>query len=192
MWWRPLLVFISTLLCYHGIEFGLQFAFNRSMISFDSLLLSANYEIAVAAAVLEFVLESFFFPGLKSRFLSSPVSTGGLCVAIAGYAIRVAGIITAGSSFTHEIQTSLRREHKMVDHGIYRYIRHPGYLGWLLFSVFLQLYLGNFVCFLGFARVSWTFFADRIPYEEDYLVRMFGDRYRKYRAQTRTWIPFIP
>jgi protein-S-isoprenylcysteine O-methyltransferase Ste14 len=52
--------------------------------------------------------------------------------------------------------------------------------------------LGNPVSFVAFACASWTFFKKRIPAEEYFLCKMFGDEvYGKYRMQTRTWIPFI-
>ena len=43
-----------------------------------------------------------------------------------------------------------------------------------------------------FARISWQFFHDRIPYEELHLERFFGKDYVDYRQRVPTRIPFIP
>jgi protein-S-isoprenylcysteine O-methyltransferase len=101
-------------------------------------------------------------------------------------------MITAQASFTHAIQYQVRQEHKLITHGIYHYIRHPGYLGWFLWAPATQLMLMNPICFVLFLGWAWYFFNDRIPHEEEVLIdTMFGDAYRKYRERTPTWIPFI-
>jgi protein-S-isoprenylcysteine O-methyltransferase len=43
----------------------------------------------------------------------------------------------------------------------------------------------------GFAYASMRFFSDRIPWEEDMLVQLFGERYNEYRARTPTYIPYV-
>jgi protein-S-isoprenylcysteine O-methyltransferase Ste14 len=52
--------------------------------------------------------------------------------------------------------------------------------------------LNNPLSFVLFVIASWRFFVDRIATEEQTLLVMFKDQYRKYRAATPTWIPFIP
>jgi protein-S-isoprenylcysteine O-methyltransferase len=53
--------------------------------------------------------------------------------------------------------------------------------------------LANPISTIGFAYFSYRFFAERIPHEEAVLSsdEFFGERYRKYKAQTPTYIPFI-
>jgi len=56
-----------------------------------------------------------------------------------------------------------------------------------------QLVLGNVVSVVVFVFVSWRFFYKRIPVEEYFLERMFGEEtYGRYRQKTKTWIPGIP
>jgi protein-S-isoprenylcysteine O-methyltransferase len=38
---------------------------------------------------------------------------------------------------------------------------------------------------------SWTFFKDRIPYEETLLLSFYGDDYRQYAQRTVIGIPFV-
>lgn len=55
----------------------------------------------------------------------------------------------------------------------------------------MQLVLGNFICTLAYAYVSWSFFAERIPYEEACLLRFYGRDYVRYSQSTMIGIPFI-
>jgi protein-S-isoprenylcysteine O-methyltransferase len=52
--------------------------------------------------------------------------------------------------------------------------------------------LCNPISTMLFARISWQFFHDRIPYEELHLERFFGKDYVDYRQRVPTRIPFIP
>eukprot|EP00240_Pyramimonas_obovata_P011150 CAMPEP_0118935972 /NCGR_PEP_ID=MMETSP1169-20130426/15932_1 /TAXON_ID=36882 /ORGANISM="Pyramimonas obovata, Strain CCMP722" /LENGTH=144 /DNA_ID=CAMNT_0006879055 /DNA_START=339 /DNA_END=770 /DNA_ORIENTATION=- len=144
--------------------------------------------MAMGFSVAEFVVEHLLFPELKTGGLALSMSRVGLALVILGELIRKTGIITAGRSFTHDIKKS-RETHAglLVTGGIYKLVRHPGYLGWFIWSVSTQVLLLNPLSTVLFTIVSLKFFADRIPYEEYLLVEMFGKAYEEYRARTRTW-----
>ena len=69
--------------------------------------------------------------------------------------------------------------------------RHPGYVGWFVWSVSTQVLLGNIFCFFAYAWVSWRFFAGRIPHEEQMLIRFFGDDYLDYASRVPCGIPWV-
>ena len=75
----------------------------------------------------------------------------GLALVLLGELVRKAGIVTARHNFTHVVQLTRRPQHELVTRGVYAYVRHPGYLGWLLWSVGTQVMLLNPVCTLAFA-----------------------------------------
>ncbi len=52
--------------------------------------------------------------------------------------------------------------------GDVRFFRHPGYLGFLIWSVGSQVLLCNPVCTVGYTIVMWRFFRDRIPYPSQF------------------------
>lgn len=183
--------FLLAIAFFHTSEFYLAYVFNRSELGWDSWLLSKQYCFAMTFAVCEHFLELFLFPSVKSHEALRFISGVGLGGVIIGEFLRKGGMITAGRSFTHCIRTSRKPDHKLVTSGIYRYIRHPGYLGWLIWSVSTQVLLVNPLSTLIFAYVSWRFFAERIPYEEHLLRQLFGDKYALYAASTPTWIPGI-
>merc|ERR1712066_141464 len=98
----------------------------------------------------------------------------GFALAVLGWLLRTLALFTAQSNFTHLVQQRKRQTHVLVTGGVYRLCRHPGYLGWFLWSVSTQLVLSNPFCFAAYAYVSWRFFKGRIPDEERLLVAFFG------------------
>ena len=74
---------------------------------------------------------------------------------------------------------------------MYGWCRHPGYVGWFLWSVSTQILLINPVCIFCYAWVSFRFFAGRIPHEEEMLLQFFGDEYMAYAREVPCGIPGI-
>lgn len=70
-------------------------------------------------------------------------------------------------------------------------LRHPSYFGFYYWALGSQLMMMNPVCFVGFAAALHHFFSERIQYEEQLLVRFFGQDYKAYQARTQTGIPLI-
>eukprot|EP00891_Asterochloris_glomerata_P002489 jgi/Astpho2/2489/Aster-04210 len=172
----PLGTFAITLGVFHLSEFLLTCLFNRTELSRQSWLVSRPYCLAMGLAVLEYLV----------------VSRIGVGMVVLGEVIRKAAMVTAGHSFTHMLKFEKRQEHVLVTDGIYRYIRHPGYLGWLIWAIGTQLILVNPLCAAGFICTSWKFFSERIRIEEAQLEEFFGTAYTSYARRTATWIPFIP
>lgn len=122
---------------------------------------SREYHIALVGSWIEFWIEFFFTPSWK---LHSSVLLAGLAIVFLGQAFRIAAMWTAASNFSHRIEYQKRQEHVLVTHGVYRFVRHPSYLGWFAWTIGSQVLLGNPVCGIGYTIVSWGFFRDRIPY----------------------------
>ena len=183
--------FVASLFVYHVSEYAIARAYNKETLSKHSWLLSKPYCTAMSFAVLEYVLELFLFPATKASDALHFVRLLGLFCVVFGDGLRKAAEITAAASFTHVIQTSRRPQHRVIKHGVYRYVRHPGYLGWFIWSVGTQIMLCNPLGAVVFVVASWRFFKNRIPFEEKALVAMFPGEYAAYAAATRTWIPGI-
>ena len=198
VWWAgalgamptPLLLFVSVLAFFHASEAALVLVLDRASYGPSSWLFSRPYGAAMALALVEYAAE---YAVLGPRWKGwSSATVAGLVLVVAGEVVRKTGILTAGKAFTHAISTQRREGHRLVDTGIYGVVRHPGYLGWLVWSVGTQVLLANPVCTPVFALWSWRFFRDRIAYEERVLVSFFGKPYRDYCAKVPTFIPFIP
>jgi len=84
--------------------------------------------------------------------------------------------------------SATRKEHKLVTHGIYHYIRHPLYtLGSSLFIAFGMMADNWFIATLGV--LTFILMAIRTPKEEANLIEKFGDEYREYMKRTGRFLP---
>ncbi|XP_057460266.1 LOW QUALITY PROTEIN: protein-S-isoprenylcysteine O-methyltransferase B-like [Actinidia eriantha] len=186
---RQLLQMFLAIFFFHSSEYVLAIAFHgRSSVTVRSLLVSKNYFLAMISSVLEYFLEVYFFPGLKEYWW---VSNMGLVMVVIGEIIRKMAIITAGRAFTHLIKIYHEEHHDLVTHGVYGYFRHPGYCGFLIWSIGTQVMLCNPVSTFAFAIVVWSFFAKRIPYEEYFLRQFFGSDYNEYAHRVPSGVPFV-
>lgn len=190
----PLWIFIGLLSVFHLGEYTWAWAFEpRKTLNFSSTLLTQNwpdYQIALGASLIEYAIESLFFPRLKRAL--APMTAVGLCLCIMGLVIRVVGMWTTRSNFTHKVAEHKRADHALVTTGIYSLLRHPAYFGWYWWTVGSQMLLANPICVIGFAVVSSLFFRQRIPFEESKLVDFFGNPYRDFMCRTLIGIPGVP
>lgn len=184
-----LLAFFLALFLFHSSEFLLAVAFHgRSNVSSKSFLLSRQYVFAMVCGLIEYGVEGFLVPELKTRTI---VSCTGLALMISGEVVRKLAILTAEHNFTHDIKIYHRENHELVTRGIYRFVRHPAYMGFFLWSVGTQVLLCNPICTMGYAVVTWRFFAHRIQFEEYFLRQFFGKKYEDYAGGVFSGIPFV-
>jgi protein-S-isoprenylcysteine O-methyltransferase len=183
--------YVVALCTFHLLEFFTTVMYNPTVASADSFLV--NHSIAYTAAALtswiEFWLRFFFW---RTGPPSIPwTSWVGLVGVLVSQSIRSAAMATAGESFNHYIQAAKKSNHKLVKVGIYRYLRHPSYVGFFYWCIFTQLMLGNYAHAIMFAGASWRFFQTRIEYEEESLCGFFPGEYPEYVARSYMGIPFL-
>jgi protein-S-isoprenylcysteine O-methyltransferase Ste14 len=91
-----------------------------------------------------------------------------------------------GKNLTDTVVT--RREHTLVTHGPYRWIRHPFYDVVLLWAVSLSLVTANWLlAVLGLSVFAMMVVRTRT--EEKKLIERFGNEYRSYMGRTGRFFP---
>lgn len=79
---------------------------------------------------------------------------------------------------------------KLVKEGIYKKLRHPIYLGWLLATLGAALFFESFAIFEAlFIIVIFLFFY--VKFEEKNLEKKFGKSFVDYKKKVPAWIPKI-
>lgn len=116
------------------------------------------------------------------------VNVIGLCLFFVGVCMRVAAIRTLKEYFLTDLRTL--QGHRLIKHGVYKYVRHPAYLGTFLLSIGISLIFSSFYGFLLMLGVLFSYLY-RINNEERMLLKEFGDEYRDYKRRTKKIIPFI-
>ncbi|KAF2359990.1 Isoprenylcysteine carboxyl methyltransferase [Trinorchestia longiramus] len=182
--------YISVLAFFHFSEYFVTAATNPPALSLDSYLLnhSLSYWLAAISSWVEFFLEWYFFPPIKSLWYVSAV---GAIACLAGEVTRKFAMITAQKNFNHLVQVRRQSGHKLVTHGVYAWCRHPSYVGWFWWSIGTQVLLINPICVVFYTAASWYFFNERIEFEEMTLLNFFGQEYVDYQKQVGSGLPFI-
>ena len=83
----------------------------------------------------------------------------------------------------------MRSDHQLVRTGPYSRVRHPIYLGMLLFLLALAVALGHWVQLWVALPVFFIGTAIRTRLEDGLLEQQFGDKFREYRRSTPALFP---
>jgi protein-S-isoprenylcysteine O-methyltransferase Ste14 len=135
---------------------------------------------AIVVSVLDFFL-------LQGRSLSGADPLG-LVIFLVGVGMTASALGALRGQYTLKVKTSVSQT--LVQSGLYRFIRHPVYLGLIL--VFFS------------ASIAWTsaygallavptipLLLRRIGIEESAMALRFGDEYASYRQKTKRLVPFV-
>ncbi len=117
------------------------------------------------------------------------VYAAGLCLFAAGLGLRWYAMAYLGRLFTFDV--AVAADHRVIDSGPYRYVRHPAYTGSLLTFLGLGLCDGNLVALLVLVTPIALAFLRRIAIEEAALTEALGARYSEYAGRTRRLVPFV-
>ena len=138
----------------------------------------------VAILIYQFTMEStlIFIPSILTQSIAAILMTfGGIVVImmIRKYFVQMSGI---------RWLTAERIESKLEISGLHRYVRHPLYLGtfafiwgWFLLSPSLTFLISN--CIIT------TYTLIGLQFEEEKLIREFGDEYIQYKKKVPRLLP---
>jgi protein-S-isoprenylcysteine O-methyltransferase len=177
-------------LLYFVSEIGLQI-FKRAKSG------AARTEDGGSLAVLWLVVSASMFLAFRFQFAvpqtSWPwqpwVNVLGIALTLVGLAIRWYSIIYLGRYFT--VNVAIATDHKLIDTGPYKAVRHPSYTGALLAFLGLAICMQNWAALLILMTGTTAAFLYRMRVEERALTGAFGDRYRQYQQHTARLIPGI-
>jgi protein-S-isoprenylcysteine O-methyltransferase len=106
-----------------------------------------------------------------------------------GFAIRWYAIWTLGKFFT--VNVAIRSEHRVIDTGPYRFVRHPSYTGALICFLAVGLYMANIYSVLLLILPVFFAFHQRMNVEERALHAALGPAYADYAARTKRLLPWL-
>ena len=141
-----------------------------------------SWLILLLAAVLDLLQVGVVEPHLLFTAI-------GLVLAAIGVVIRIVAMRTLGEFFTRTLQ--MREEHHVVSDGIYRWIRHPGYLADIILFGGSAIATSNLIGIVLILALLIPTFLRRIAAEERMLVDQLGEEYSTYMKRTKKLIPFL-
>jgi protein-S-isoprenylcysteine O-methyltransferase len=113
----------------------------------------------------------------------------GVVLFVSGLALRWYSILLLGRFFT--VDVAIAADHRLIETGPYRFIRHPSYSGALLAFVGLGFCLHNWASLAVIVIPTLLAFSRRIRIEERALALGLGDEYRNYMHRTKRLIPAV-
>ena len=113
----------------------------------------------------------------------------GAILCIAGLVIRISSILTLKQHFTYTVKKI--DKHELIDTGLYKNIRHPGYLGQLLIFFGISVAFSNWASMILMILPVLFGFLYRIKIEERFLIEHMGQTYLDYQKRTNKLIPVL-
>jgi len=145
--------------------------------------------ITASAVVGMSIAGAFGFSGLGGVTNVHVWELLGAFVLLAGTAIRLHAIAVLANQFTSRV--TILNGHKLVRSGLYRYVRHPSYLGQILILVGIGALMANVVALLAAPLMTTVALLWRIRVEERAMADHFGAAYEEYHKTTWRLLPLV-
>lgn len=113
----------------------------------------------------------------------------GSFLALTGLIIRMTSILQLKQQFTYTVTRT--ENYKLIETGLYKKIRHPGYLGQLIVFLGISICLSNWLSTLLMMIPVSVGYLNRINVEENFMADHLGQKYLDYRKRTKRLIPMI-
>lgn len=185
-------VFLAGFIAYLGIRgrFAGQTRANETTVrrvdATEKILL-----VLVAVGSLLLPILYLFTPWLAfaDYLLPAPATWSGVVLMVAALVLFYRSHADLGKNWSATLE--LRKGHELVEHGVYRSMRHPMYASILLWDVaqglMLRNWLAGWTALLTFA----VLYVVRAPREERMMCDAFGQHYRDYMRRTGRLLPRI-
>jgi protein-S-isoprenylcysteine O-methyltransferase Ste14 len=113
----------------------------------------------------------------------------GMALFVIGLLIRIYSLRTLDQYFTYQV-TKLEN-HKIITSGLYKFIRHPGYLGQLIIFIGISTSISNGLSILLMMIPVTLGYLYRIKVEEKFMTEELGEDYKNYKEHTKRLIPLL-
>jgi protein-S-isoprenylcysteine O-methyltransferase Ste14 len=113
----------------------------------------------------------------------------GSILIITGLIIRITSILTLKHYFTYTV-TKIE-DHELIETGLYKNIRHPGYLGQLIIFTGISTSLSNWLSIIFMVVPIILGYIYRIIIEERFMIDQMGQKYLDYQKRTKRLLPLI-
>ena len=122
-----------------------------------------------------------------SLVILSVQSIVGLALVVIGLTITLVAAGTLRRFYSSTLV--VREDHQLITHGVYRFTRHPIYLGAIMVLIGMPVCVSSLYGLLTMSALI-PLVLNRIRIEERMLTDEFGDAYRTYQEATSKLIPF--
>jgi protein-S-isoprenylcysteine O-methyltransferase Ste14 len=122
--------------------------------------------------------------------LSEPMTLrlAGALIFAAGLAVAITARFQLGRQWSDIECSSVAADHKIIEYGVYRFIRHPIYTGDVLLIAGLELALNSWLV-VAVIPLALAVFVKAKSEEEELAQQLSG--YHEYQSRTKRFLPFL-
>jgi protein-S-isoprenylcysteine O-methyltransferase Ste14 len=132
-------------------------------------------------------VEWIYLPASLPRTLAMQIA--GLGLILIALAVRIWARAHIRGLYSGHVE--VRSESRLVQSGPYRFIRHPGYAGFVLLALGMAVGYSSWIGLAATLALLLPGLAYRMRVEEDLLAGKFGEEYLAYSRRTKKLIPGI-
>lgn len=148
-------------------------------------VVAVGFSIAVLAAfVIAVVVPKAALPGRPEAWFFA-----GVAVLVSGGLLRRHCFRQLDRFFTGAV--TIQADHRVIDSGAYRWVRHPSYTAALMIVLGIALALGNWLGVLAAMTAACPAYAYRARVEEQALLASLGDEYARFMATRKRFVPYV-
>ena len=183
------ILFFVSVGAWAVVEIWLQ-AFRRGRGAPGTVEKISKYVMLAVFAAAGFgarIVSPGFAAGFREPF--TPVRWAGAIVVAASVALRLLSVVQLGPAYSVDLRVEPGR--RLVTTGLYRFIRHPGYLSLIAAFAGVALAFWHPVATALCLALPPAVIAWRIRLEEAFLERAYGEEYRAWARRTKRLVPFV-
>jgi protein-S-isoprenylcysteine O-methyltransferase Ste14 len=145
---------------------------------------------------VSFLLEVLIFAQLFSLVTIIPIRVDKLLIQVIGVCMCLLGIVVSivarkqlGINWSHAADYQIKKGHQLITTGMYKYVRHPIYLGLALSWIGAEMVAGSYL-FISFFALFVALYMQGKREEKIHLAH-FGEKYKDYMKHTKMLIPWV-
>ena len=186
----PLIFSFILIAVFFSIESRLRFGEEaKSLDAAERDKKSTSYIFKIFGINILCLLSVFIFNyfNLFKLFNNPFTAFVGIVLMLLGLFFRIYAVITLREYYTRTLKTITNQ--KIIAKGMYKFIRHPGYLGLILIWIGAGVSSNNYLALIIISILTISVYQFRIINEEKMLIEAFGDEYIKYKKNTWRLLP---
>ena len=148
---------------------------------------SYGHLILIAAAIIMMNLKIYPLTINLIPF-SSFIGILSIAFSISGLIIAITARRSLAGNWS--VSVTFKKDHELIQSGVYKYMRHPIYSGILLMLIGTVLGVGTLGVTVGFIIIFIAFWL-KLRQEEELMIKHFRDEYLQYKKRTKALIPFL-
>ncbi len=141
------------------------------------------------------MISGFYLPPVEYLYFKSTLPRGivvqiiGLCITTLGVVLFIWARRTLGNYYSGHV--SVIENRPLIQHGPYRFIRHPAYAGYLLITVGIAVGYSSLTGLIVILFLLLPSILYRPGVEDAILTQQFGEQFKEYVRKTKRLLPGI-